>query len=190
MSKKMILFVNVGVIVLFLIILEVGSRIIFGTTPNQAANAMISDNVMNHKWRPNSASVDTNWGIPFTIYVNKQSWLARYDITVSKPKNTIRIFYVGDSNTEGVVAEDKKMASIVSKGLNDTMKNRGKHIEVINTGTSSWSPSQYYLEIKDKILTYSPDIVIIDYDMSDVQNDGDYKKLTTFDNDGLPVAIR
>ncbi|HYT45421.1 MAG TPA: SGNH/GDSL hydrolase family protein, partial [Methylomirabilota bacterium] len=69
-------------------------------------------------------------------------------------------------------------------------KNRGKHIEVINTGTSSWSPSQYYLEIKDKILTYSPDIVIIDYDMSDVQNDGDYKKLTTFDNDGLPVAIR
>lgn len=124
------------------------------------------------------------------FYTNKQSWVGQHDIQVAKPKNTVRIFYVGDSTTQGVVAEDKKMTRLVSKELNKKFNPSGKPIEVINTGTSSWSTSQYYLEIKNKILKYSPDIVVIDFDMTDVRDDSVYRKLTQFDKNDLPIAIR
>jgi len=170
-------------------LLELGSRLLLPKPLENVAvtTNLISDHILHHKWKPNTVFVERR-STPYTIYVNGESWLARRNIPIKKPDNTIRIFYVGDSNTQSPVKEDAKMATIVGKRLSEKFKGK-KRIEVINTGTSSWSPSIYYLEIKDYILKYSPDIVIIDVDMTDAINDYDYRKLTTFDDNHLPIKV-
>jgi hypothetical protein len=190
---KLRLFSTLSRILIIVIVIlsaaEILSRVFLGSPP-QPIDATLPDNTLNHTWKPNLAYRDFSRSTPFMMYTNSQSWIGRRDVPLRKPKNTIRIFYVGDSNTQGVVAEGKKMVNIVEKGLNERFGKNGKSIEVIDTGTTSWSPSIYYLEIKDQIMRYSPDIVVIDADMTDCRDDSVYRKLTVFDKKGLPVAIR
>jgi len=173
-----------------IVFIELSFRFLFGLPKTLKINDnVITDPVLNHKWKPNSVVVETGRSIPYTLYINSQSWVGRRDVSIKKPDNTLRIFYVGDSNTTGPVKEDKKMTTLVEKELNKKLKN-GKHIEVINTGTTSWSPSLYYLEIKNHILKFSPDIVVINVDMTDVRDDFVYRKLSTFDKEKLPIAVK
>jgi hypothetical protein len=188
-NNKFIKFLILVLITLVLIILiEFISRITLGLPKHaELSDNVIPDKELNHKWKPNSV-YEVGAEKPYTLYVNGQSWVSRREFSEKKPENTIRIFYVGDSNTLGPVKEEKKMTTIVENGLKKKIKN-GKHVEVINTGTTSWSPSIYYLEIRNHILKYSPDIVVINFDMTDVRDDFIYKPLTTFDEKGLPIAV-
>jgi len=127
--------------------------------------------------------------IPYTLYTNKQGWVETYDIQMKKPPNTYRIFYIGDSNVQGVVAPRKKMVEIVEEHLNRIYCAKGIDIEVINTGTSSYSTIIYYLLIKESVLQYSPDLVVINVDMSDVPNDLLYRKRLITDAQGNPLAV-
>jgi hypothetical protein len=81
------------------------------------------------------------------------------------------------------------MTSLVEKSLNQHYRNEGINIEVVNTGTASYSPVIYYLLIKERILNYSPDLVIICVDMTDVTNDMLYRARTIHDVDGSPLAV-
>jgi lysophospholipase L1-like esterase len=98
-----------------------------------------------------------------------------YDISLSKPQKTFRIFYVGDSNVQGVVAPEYKMVEIVERQLNKQSEASGIHCEVINTGTSSYSIVTYYLLVKTDLLQYSPDLVVLNIDMTDVVQDYVYR---------------
>lgn len=157
------------------------------TVTSRIANT-IPDEILNHKFPPNFRYVDTVRGIPNPIFTNSQSWAEHEDITTEKPANTYRIFYVGDSTTHGTVPDEQRMPDIVEKELNIIYQPRGKHIEVINTGTSSYSTIIYYLLIKTEILKYKPDLVIINEDMGDVRDDSAYKLSAEFDAQGLPIA--
>lgn len=174
--------------IITLIALEVMARLIFGKPPS-TPETQIADNVLNHKWKPNLKYIDRSRSIPYHLDTNVQSWVEEYDLLRTKPENTLRIFYVGDSNTLGVVEPGKKMVDLVEKGLNSKLERSGKKIEVINTGTSSYSPILYYLLIKNEVLKYSPDIVVINVDMTDIRDDIHYKSLATFDKEGLPIAV-
>lgn len=187
-NNKFIKFlILVSITLVLIIVIEFTARLTLGLPKKTTlADNVIPDKILNHKWKPDSV-VEVGAEKPYTLYVNGQSWVGRRDYPEKKPDNTIRVFYVGDSNTLGVVSTDKKMTTIVENGLKKKIKN--KHIEVINTGTTSWSPSIYYLEIKNHILKYSPDIVVIDVDMTDVRDDFVYRPLTKFDEKGLPIAV-
>ncbi|WP_444550288.1 hypothetical protein [Candidatus Magnetomonas plexicatena] len=147
------------------------------------------DLLLHHKWHKNVMWPDNYRSIPYFLYINSQSFLAQYEVTVKKPKNFYRIFYLGDSTTQGVVAPMYKMTTLVENELNAKYKDLGKKIEVINTGTSSFAVSQYMLLIENTLLEYSPDLIVIDVDMSDVGNDAFYKTLSTLDSDGFPIMI-
>jgi hypothetical protein len=150
---------------------------------------IISDNVLNHKWRPSIKVRGKARGIETVMYVNGQSWVDQRNVNKKKPKNTFRIFYVGDSNVSSVVPWGKQMTMLVENSLNQYYEPMGMKIEVINTGTSSYSPIIYFLLIKEKILNYSPDLIIICVDMTDVTNDKLYRTRTIHDADGSPLAV-
>ncbi len=150
--------------------------------------SIIPDELLNHKLAPNIRYVDRVRDIPNVVYTNDQSWPEHENIALEKPSNTYRIFYVGDSTTHTVVNEGKRMPDIVENELNKIYTKTGKKIEVINAGTSSYSTIIYYLLIKNKILQYKPDLVVINEDMSDVRDDAAYKLSTDFDRNGLPIA--
>jgi len=150
---------------------------------------IISDIQLNHKWRP-SLSIRIPARGSFTeIITNKKGWSEKYEIAEKKPKNLYRIFYLGDSTTHGVSEWDKSMVNILEKKLNQYYQGNPL-IETINTGTSSYSILIYYLLIRHKLLQYSPDLVVINIDMTDVTNDMLYRKRIVADNQGLPIAVQ
>jgi len=154
-----------------------------GALPSQCE----SDPVYNHVWRPSMRQVDAYRSIPYVLVTNKQRWVEEYDVAEKKPVGTFRIFYVGDSNVQGVVDTPYKMVKIVEKGLNS----RSKKIkfEVINTGTSSFSILQYYLLIKYTLLKYAPDLVVLNIDMTDASDDEFYRRLARRDEKGEILGI-
>ncbi|MBF0483208.1 MAG: hypothetical protein HQL25_00730 [Candidatus Omnitrophica bacterium] len=148
---------------------------------------------LNHAWRPNYKNTfpghGKNYPNSYTHYYNKQGWIAKYDIALKKPKDTYRIFYVGDSFTEGVMPMEQSVPSIVQQVLNDKFSNKGINFEVINTGTSSYGNVIYYILIRYFITQYHPDVVVINVDMTDSYDDWVYKHNTIFDKNGDPWAV-
>lgn len=183
----------------FFVCLELLARGVIGIFPSMRPEQImlptlqdgpiVSDNILNHKWVASLRTSISERGIKYDFFTNAQSWVENYDIQIEKDPNVHRIFYVGDSNVQGVVPYGKNMVELVEKQLNDIYAVRGTRIEVINTGTSSYSTILYYLLIKEQILKYSPDLVIINVDMSDVPNDLVYRKRLIADARGNPLAV-
>lgn len=176
--------------VFLLIALELIARSIWGTDSTRLFHETIPDFIFHHKALPNIVGVDNQRSIPYTLHTNSLSWVEDHDFQVSKPKNTYRIFYVGDSNTVGLVDPPRKMVNIVQTGLQKIYDPLGIRIEVINTGAASYSPLLYYLKIKNEILKFSPDLVVINVDMTDAVNDATYRRTVVNDKEGKPLAVR
>ena len=187
--KHKILKVIYATVLLF-IALEVIARLVWGVKSTKLFNETVPDMVLHHKARPNMEVVDNGRSIPYTLRTNSQSWVEDYDVTKEKPAETYRIFYVGDSNTVGLIDSYKKMAEIVEAELNKIYKPKGMRIEVINTGSVSYSPLLYFLLIKTRIMEYNPDLVVINVDMTDASNDAVYRKSAVNDSQGVPIAVR
>lgn len=182
---------NLFIFVLLLVLVELAASI-FVAKPK---DNIIDDAYLNHTWKPNSYWVHDEWiknnpefPEPYTHHYNSQSWLENYDIKKSKAINSYRIFYVGDSFTEGTCPMNKSVPSLVKQGLTDLTRGSKQTVEVINTGTSSYSPTLYYLLIRHKILSYNPDLIIVNVDMTDCFDDWKYSETLTVDQNGDPVA--
>jgi len=147
---------------------------------------LVDDPVLHHAWAP---SIKYNNRIA-CLTTNRQSWLEEYDVTTEKPSSGIyRIFYLGDSNVQGHVGREDRMVEIVEKELNRKYAKENVKFEVINTGTSSYSCLQYYLLVKNRILKYAPDLVVLNIDMTDVVNDAAYRYLLETDQYGEITAV-
>lgn len=152
-------------------------------------NPLQSDPVLNHIWVPNqirTVGTFADRGIPpFTRKVNGQSWMMDYEVSHQKKDGTYRIAYLGDSFIEGTCPEEDTIPSIVRRLL----KVPGyESVEVINTGTSSYAPTLYYLLLKTKLLQFHPDLIVLNIDMTDVFDDSLYQATLETDGDGNPTA--
>lgn len=150
---------------------------------------------LNHAWRPHSKSTVSGWQSsnpefkkPYVHFYNAQGWVEDHDISLKKPQGTYRIFYVGDSFVEGTCPMGQSVPSLVGQALNERYKKTGYQFEVINTGTVSYSPVIYYLNIKYYLLKYQPDVVVVNVDMSDDYDDWKYRQKLLYDKEGEPFA--
>jgi hypothetical protein len=100
--------------------------------------------------------VARNYPRPYTLRFNAQSWVETDDVELEKPTGTCRIFYVGDSFTEGAVPMEQSVPSLVEKHLNET---------------------------------YSPDLIVINVDMTDTFDDWEYRENLMLDDEGSPWAV-
>ena len=152
-------------------------------------NAITVDPVLHHVWTPSFREIDTRRGIRYERVVNSQSWVEDYDVSRQKPDGCYRVFYVGDSNTEGVVPAGLRMVDIVERRLNEVYGGSGLTFEVINTGTSSYSPILYFLLIRTRILPYAPDLIVINVDMTDAVNDAAYSAFALREAGGGLISV-
>ena len=82
------------------------------------------------------------------------------ELEKEKPENTYRIFTVGGSTTFGVGAQDSETwPAHLQQIINE--KIMGKKIEVINAGIEAASTEQEYILIKNKLLYFDPDLIIM-----------------------------
>ena len=174
-----------GPTVIFLVVAEVAARSFNAGAPNP----LQSDSVLNHVWIPNEVRTTSSFvdrGIPpFTRRVNGQSWMMDYDVAPDKKEGTYRIAYLGDSFTEGTCPEQDTVPSIVGRNLRVP---GFSGVEVINTGTSSYAPTLYYLLLKTRLLGFHPDLIVLNVDMTDVFDDSLYRATLTTDQNGEPIA--
>ncbi len=192
----LIIMVNLVIVIYLIAIIEYISFALL----KKEGGARFGENLvqhpyLNHVWKPNFSLKHTEWIAdnpdfpkPYVQYYNSQSWLEKYDVTKEKPPNTYRIFYLGDSFTEGTCAMDESVPGIVEKKLNELAENMNLRFEVINAGTSSYSPILYYLAMRHMVVNYSPDLVVVNVDMSDDFDDWKYRQTLILDDAGDPLA--
>ncbi len=110
----------------------------------------------------------------------------RDDEVQEKVPSTLRILVLGDSFTWGFGVE--RGESWVDL-LEQRLRSDGGAIEIVNGGVPSYSPMLEYLYLRDHGLELEPDVVLLAFDMSDLQDDFFYEQSAEFDEAGELVAV-
>ncbi len=142
------------------------------------------DTRVHHSLTPGSYATTSDYDWKTTYRINSLGMRDK-EYAKEKPENTFRILVLGDSFTEGQgVNQDIVFAKILEKYLQ--IKIKEKKIEVLNGGTFSYSPLLEYLYLKDRGLDLKPDLVIINFDESDISDDLNYESQSLKDENGIP----
>jgi lysophospholipase L1-like esterase len=87
------------------------------------------------------------------------------DYPLVKPAGAFRIAAVGDSSTFGLGLE---LEDTWPKQLERELQRTDPRVEVINFGVMGYNTPQEAEVIQDKVLKYSPDLIIIGYSLNDI----------------------
>ena len=134
---------------------------------------------VHHALRPGYAS----------SFVNINSLgLRTPEVAIPKPAGTVRILLLGDSFTFGLrVRDDETFGRRLEEGL------RGKYgtapVEVVSAGVLSYCPLLEYLQYRHHLHALEPDLVVLNFDMSDVQDHLAYSRDLVRDSDGTPLFV-
>ncbi len=86
-------------------------------------------------------------------------------LTVAKPAGTYRVALLGDSLTESLqVPLEKSFGYQVQEKIS---RDLNRPVQVLNFGTSGYSTVQEYLQLKNQVLKYKPDLVLLCYNSRD-----------------------
>jgi lysophospholipase L1-like esterase len=125
------------------------------------------------------------WPEPMIWTVNSQGCRHRRDLLRRPPAGVKRIIVMGDSFTEGYY-EDNTFAAVLERRL---YRAGGPVLhEVVNCGTSSYSPLIHYLRYKHQLSNYHPAELIVNVDLTDIYDDNQrYASQASFAPDGEPL---
>lgn len=84
--------------------------------------------------------------------------------TIAKPAGVVRIALLGDSATEALQV---RLPRTYARLLEKQLKEQGANVEVLNFGCSSYSTGQEFLQLKNEVAQYKPDITILMYNRGD-----------------------
>lgn len=144
----------------------------------------VPDPVLHHSYRPHCRvhGASSEWN----VQVQLNSLGLREEEIHRKVDDQVRILMLGDSFTIGWgVNNDQTFSALLERRLQEA----GMNAEVINAGATSYSPILEYLYLREKGLELQPDIVILNFDMSDVQNDYFYLQAARYDEHGELFGI-
>ena len=140
------------------------------------------DPILHHGYVPNArcAGVSkTNEWHNITIAINSKGLRdEEYDLT----STNYRILMLGDSFTSGEFVE---LQDSVPKRVEQHLRRAGYAVDVINAGVGSYSPTLEYLYLRERGLEYAPDMIVLNFDLSDVHDDTFYSSTAVFENGSL-----
>ncbi len=149
------------------------------------------DPQLHHRMRP-YIDIERSWatGKDFRFITNSLGWrdsIPRHRVKRITDKEK-RMLFLGDSFTEAVGYNQEHT---FSGRVETLLKREGRECEVLNGGTSSYSPLLEYMRLKRFIdRGYKADIVILFLDFSDVQDETLYSAKYINDEDGEPLRLR
>lgn len=161
-----------------LVLTEVALR--FVPWPERRAH-LTSDPERHHRLRPGWQGIVQ--GFPYRV---NALGLRERELATPKPAGTTRIVMLGDSFTEGGGLAD---ADTVPRRVEAALSARCAGVEVVNAGTASYSPILEYLVLRDIGPALRPDLVVLNFDMTDVHDDLVRTALADLDADGLPLRV-
>jgi hypothetical protein len=168
-----------------LIFIEVALRI---WTPESLAYKSVrsSDPVRHHKLEPSRQYIVRTKEFTTRFATNS---LGLRDNEWNRDAKSKRVIVLGDSFVEGVGVEvGDGVVQQLEVRLNNQSRNSARY-EVFNFGIAGYSPILEYLYLKETGIALKPDLVILCYDMTDVQEDYGYAEDAEFDSDGVPIRV-
>jgi len=110
------------------------------------------------------------------------------EVAVPKPAGTVRILLLGDSFTFGMRVGDEE-----TFGRRLEARLRGAYgaapVEVVSAGVVSYCPLLEYLQYRHHLHVLEPDLVVLNFDMSDVQDHMAYSRDAVLGSDGVPLFV-
>lgn len=100
----------------------------------------------------------------FGIHIYNQAGIPDTQATADKPANTLRIAVLGDSMVQGLeVKPEENFQQLTESALNTKSAKTGNSLryQFINFGVSNYTLGQSYVQLKEKVLAYHPDLVIV-----------------------------
>src|SRR5712692_4118087 len=162
---------------------EAGMRYLASRGRPEQTSTHMSDPVLHHRLRPNIRAQIR--GVEFrtnSLGLHDREYPAR------KPPGVFRILLLGDSMTEG---GGLALEATVAKQAEVLLNARGcrSPVEVVNGGVASYSPILQYLYLEALAPTFEPDLVVLNFDMTDVHDDFIRTAIARLGPDGLLVAV-
>jgi lysophospholipase L1-like esterase len=118
-----------------------------------------------HVWRPNIIQEQSKGEFINKFHTNSLG-LPDREYSKEKPSHVYRIAALGDSFTEGVGAPpDSSWPRLLQGLLRDSFPDS---TEVMNCGVSGSDPIFEYMLIKQKLLDYHPDMIMVAFNESDI----------------------
>ena len=159
--------------------------------PELATTAVVNDPVRFWRLAPDVSFAETNRWFPGVVS-NHQGLREAAEISRTKPKDEIRILFVGDSCTFGLgVKEDQTIVSYTEKRLRS--KYPGTPIECINAGVPAYSLFQGWLFLEHEGYAFEPDLVVLTFvsnDQARWDNKGDFERYDELLAARPPAALR
>ncbi len=168
-------------VLLTLALLELGLRVFW--VKHLVLGAGIEHPHFHHRLKPSQDHHYFSDEFDVTIRTNRYG-LRGSDPVLPKPPGVVRILMLGDSFTFGFPVKDEEtFSALIEQGL----RARGYPVEVVNGGVSGYSPTLHYISLRDEFLTFEPDLVILWYDLGDLQEDHWFQKNLLYDAQGRIV---
>lgn len=144
------------------------------------------DEHVHHKMPPGTRYElsDPDSGAVYVTLTNNLGFRGE-DISEKEP-GAYRIVVTGDSFTLGYGVGDDTFPLLLERLLNK--EGNGKY-EVINLGVVSYAPVLEYLLLKKHIGELKPDMVVLNFDMSDPVQEYAYRKIANFGETGDIAAV-
>lgn len=187
------LFYAAFVLALLCCLAEVGLRV-FDSVTGQVTRRDLYDRGMickswfvHHTLKPSHSFAVKNPDTETRVKVSLNSFgLRGKEPAIPKPPGVYRILCLGDEATFAPhLAEEETFC----EKLRELLQARTRlGIEVINAGVPDYCPLLEYLQWKHMLLGLQPDLVILNFDMSDVGDDYQFRRHTAMTAANLPVA--
>lgn len=148
---------------------------------------MVQDELVHHKLIPGSLFIFETDEFKHVQQVNNVG-LRGEDIKTEKEEGTYRILMLGDSFTMGGGVRDEETFSFL---LEELLNTAGRRVEVLNAGVDSYSPILSYRQLVTQYgPLLEPQLVVLNFDMSDLMQEVAYRKLSIVDQSGNIIGFR
>lgn len=105
---------------------------------------------------------------------------------VPKPPGVFRIVLLGDECILGAATDESQT---VAARLEHWLQTRSRmRIEVVNAGLSDACPLLTYLRVRHGLMSLEPDLLLVDVNLSDVENDRHFRRYTELAASGQPLV--
>ncbi|QDV49358.1 SGNH/GDSL hydrolase family protein [Gimesia fumaroli] len=148
---------------------------------------LIPSDVTYHRIRPlqevSRKHPDTEELIQFQI---NSMGLRGKEYTIPKPAGVFRILCLGG---ETVLAPEMKDSDTFCVRLENLLQKQTQlKVEVINAGVPDACPLMSYLHLRHSLLGLQPDLILFNFDMSDVADDHALRRYTQIGDSGVPLG--
>ena len=122
----------------------------------------------------------------FVLFRTNSLGLRGRETEVPKPPGVYRIVLLGDESILGSATDESQT---VAARLEHWLQTRSRmRIEVVNAGLPDSCPLLTYLRVRHGLMSLEPDLLVVDVNLSDVEDDRHFRRHTELAASGQPLA--